>query len=156
MTRQAFRIVKARLANTAFTGEGARLNGGRWNSPGVPMIYAASTISLAILEMLVHLQSRDLLLKYVLIPVTFDDSLVAEVGRKSLPRDWRASPVASEVQEIGDQWIAAHSSAVLRVPSAVVPTEANYLLNPNHPDFAEITVGEKQSIRLDPRLIKAP
>jgi len=150
--RQAFRIVKARLAKEAFSGEGARLYGGRWNSPGSPVIYTASSISLAMLEMLVHIQSRDLLSKYVVFQVEFDESLVTEIDLKSLPSDWHTSPVAPEVQSVGDQWIASNASAVLRVPSALVDSESNYLLNPHHPQFKKIVVGKPQSIQFDPRL----
>ncbi|MEQ9411351.1 MAG: RES family NAD+ phosphorylase [Fuerstiella sp.] len=152
MKLQAFRIVKARLAGQAFTGEGARRYGGRWNRPGSLVVYVASTRSLAMLEMLVHLQARQLLLSYVVFPVEFDDSLVTDVDRQSLPRDWRSSPVALEVQQIGDRWIASGVSPALRVPSVIVDSEFNYLLNPAHPKFSRITIGKKQPIIFDPRL----
>lgn len=152
MKLQGFRIVKARLARHAFTGDGARRYGGRWNSPGSPVIYLASTTSLAMLEMLVHLHARDLLSAYVVFPVEFEDTLVTEVDRKALPRDWRSSPASPQVQYIGDQWIAASASAVLRVPSAIVDHEFNYLLNPMHAQFGEIAIGKKQPIKFDPRL----
>ena len=75
MKRRAWRIVKAKHAATAFDGEGARLFGGRWNSPGTRMIYTSATLSLAALESLVHL-SPPVLFKYVAIPVEFDESLI--------------------------------------------------------------------------------
>lgn len=152
MKVQAYRIVKDRLAKDAFTGEGARLYGGRWNSPGRPVVYTASSASLAMLEMLVHLEARDLLRKYVLMEVEFHDSLVTAVNPQSLPGDWRSSPPAPEVQQFGDDWAASNNSAVLRVPSVIVPRESNYLLNPRHPQYGEITIGKKQPIEFDPRL----
>lgn len=86
MTIHAFRIVKAKHAATAFTGIAARKFGGRWNSVGVPMIYAAASASLAILEMLVHLQSHELMQRYVLFDVAFDESMVGEIGPADLPK----------------------------------------------------------------------
>jgi len=149
---RAFRVVKARHAPDAFTGEGARLFGGRWNSPGVPVIYTASSISLALLELLVHLHARSRLQDYGLFPVDFDEALVTTLDRSALPRDWRAAPAPIDVQRIGDAWAASRESAVLRVPSAVVEQEDNYLLNPNHPQFNQIAIGKQQTIELDPRL----
>jgi RES domain-containing protein len=149
---QAYRIVKRDLAKSAFDGEGARAYGGRWNGPGVPMVYTSSTVALAMLEMLVHLQSRELLFSYVVYPITFDEKFVTAVDLKSLPRDWRASPVPPAVQQVGDDWVASDSSAVLRVPSVIVPDEVNYLLNPNHAQFSKIQMGKKQSVQFDPRL----
>jgi RES domain-containing protein len=154
MTVSAWRIVKARHAAKAFTGQGAKDYGGRWNSPGVPVIYVAGSAALAMLEMLVHLQSHDLLKRYVLFEVTFDLSLVTSVRPTTLPRTWKRSPPPPAVQLVGDSWIADARSAVLRVPSVIVPNEWNYLLNPAHADFRKITIGPKQPARFDPRLIK--
>lgn len=134
------------------SGEGARLNGGRWNSQGVSLVYVASSIPLAMLETLVHIHSSALLKKYVVIPVEFDSKLVREVDRKKLPTDWDASPVAPDVQAVGDDWVASGASAVLKVPSAVVDSEFNYLLNLHHPDFSKIKIGKSEPIRFDPRL----
>lgn len=152
MTIHAFRIVKARYAPSALSGEGAREFGGRWNSPGRPAVYASSSVALAMMEMLVHLQSSQLLLSYVIIPVTFDRRLLQDVDPKDLPDDWRVSPPPTHVQSIGDAWLASASAAVLRVPSAVVPEEFNYLLNPLHPDFPKIGVGKPKAVTFDTRL----
>lgn len=152
MTQAGHRIVKARLANQAFSGEGARLHGGRWNRPGSPVVYVASTRSLAMLEMLVHLPSRAILARYVVFSVAFDRALVTDVSREDLPDDWRSSPPSPEVQAIGDRWIASSASAVLRVPSVVVEGEFNCLLNPRHKDFEAIDIGPSEPLRFDPRL----
>lgn len=154
MTIHAWRIVKARHAAQAFSGEGARQSGGRWNSPGVAVVYAAGSASLAMLEVLVHLQSQELLKKYVLFEVTFDESLLTTIDLKSLPRTWRRSPPPTAAQHVGDQWITGGASAVLRVPSTIVLGEWNYLLNPAHKDFSSIAIGPRQPARFDPRLIK--
>jgi RES domain-containing protein len=154
VTVRAWRIVQAEHAATAFSGDGARKHGGRWNSPGLPVVYTAGSISLAMLEMLVHLPSQALLKRYVLFEVTFDEALVTAIDPQTLPRTWRTFPPPAAVQQIGDAWLPAEGSAVLRVPSVLVPDESNYLLNPAHRDFARITIGPKQPARLDPRLIR--
>ena len=153
MSVHAWRIVKAKNAASAFTGEGARLWGGRWTSPGVPAVYVAGSISLAMLEMLVHLQAEELLARYVLFEVTFEEAMAITVAPDSLPQTWRRSPPLSAIQRIGDEWITAGRSPVLRVPSVVVPSEYNYVLNPGHPGFTRITVGQRQPVRLDRRLL---
>jgi len=148
----AIRIVKSAYAATAFDGEGARLYGGRWNSPGAAMVYTAESASLAALELLVHLQNSHLLMSWSTISASFDDSLVEVIGAAQLPPDWARYPAPSALQQIGDQWLAEQRTAVLRVPSAVVPNESNFLINPNHPDFRRITFGSPESFRFDPRL----
>ncbi|MCC6581607.1 MAG: RES family NAD+ phosphorylase [Phycisphaeraceae bacterium] len=156
MKIHAWRIIKSKHAAKAFTGIGAKTYGGRWNSPGTAVIYTAGGVSLAILEMLVHLQNQVLMHRYVIFEVVFDASLVTTLNPAKLPKAWRKSPSPPTVQQMGDNWIVAGNSAVLRVPSAIVPEESNYLLNPEHPDYARIVIGLKKPIRLDPRLVSSP
>jgi RES domain-containing protein len=148
----AWRITKHRHLNSAFTGEGARLFGGRWNSPGTSMIYVAQSQSLAVLEVLVHLDSAAILEKYVLLRVDFDEARVTDLKKSTLPPTWRADPPPVETQAIGDQWVAEEKSLVLRVPSTLVPGESNFLLNPLHPDFKTLKIFKPQSFSFDPRL----
>ncbi len=150
---RAWRIVKTTFSADAFSGEGARLYGGRWNSAGVAMVYTAGSKSLATLELLVHLDSSMRLPSYSICPVDFDDSLVEVVDPAVLPLDWRQSPPPTSLQVIGNDWISRQSSAVLRVPSAVEPDENNYLINPVHRDFKKLSIGSMNSLSLDPRLI---
>lgn len=148
----AWRITKRKHARNAFTGEGAREFGGRWNNPGTAIVYTAQSQSLAALEMMVHLDSSELLGKYVLIGVEFDQSLIRPVERSAMPRRWRSDPLPPEVRSIGDDWVLAGSSAVLQVPSALVPGEDNFLLNPEHRDFTQLRFGKPLTFRFDPRL----
>lgn len=150
----AWRITKRKHAKNAFTGEGAREFGGRWNHPGTAVVYTAQSQSLAALEMLVHLDSSELLEKYVLIGVEFEQSLVQPVEPSALPRHWRSDPPPPEVRSIGDDWIRAGSSVVLQVPSALVPGESNFLLNPEHRDFAGLRFGKPLAFRFDHRLTR--
>ncbi len=148
----SWRIVKAAYAATAMDGEGARVNGGRWNSPGTALVYTAESRALAALELLAHLQSSEILQSYVTIPVTFDAALIRSDDRARLPAGWSASPPPAALKRIGDLWAAEKRSAVLQVPSAIVPDEHNFLLDPAHPDFASVEVGEASAFRFDRRL----
>lgn len=150
----AWRIVKKRGAANAFDGEGARLFGGRWNSPGVAVVYVASSRSLAALEMAVHLDRSMLLASFVLIPCRFDERLVTTVNRSTLPAQWRRDPASSTLAAIGDGWVKAGESAVLQVPSAIVEAETNFLLNPAHGDFRLIKIGAAEDFEFDPRLAR--
>ena len=149
---EAWRIVKARHAATAFTGEGAARTGGRWNSRGVPVVYTSSTKSLAALESLVHL-NPPVRFKYVAIRVKFDDALVETVPLKVLPPNWRVEPPPPSSQRIGDDWVLEGRSAVLALPSVIVSGEPNFLLNPAHPDFKRISIGKPERFTFDPRLL---
>jgi RES domain-containing protein len=150
----AWRIVKNRHAEKAFDGEGARLYGGRWNSPGVAVVYGSESRALATLEVLAGLQTNSPLLEYVLIPAEFEDSLVVVVELEELPADWSRNPPPPSTQQLGDDWIASGASVVLKVPSALVPQESNYLFNPRHPAFSEVRIGQPQRLAMDPRLIR--
>lgn len=153
MTVSAWRIVKRKLAKDAFSGEGARLYGGRWNSPGVSVVYAAQSQSLAALELLVHLENSELLYEYVVIEARFDSSLITRIAQSDLPVDWRASPAPASARAIGDAWIAGEPSPVLELPSAVIPAENIFLLNPQQSAFAKIEIGSPVDFEFDPRLI---
>jgi RES domain-containing protein len=150
----AWRIVKARHAANAFDGEGARVEGGRWNSPGTPVVYTSQSAALAALELLVHLGRGSILRAYVLVPCTFDEAVVSRLDRQRLPRNWRSYPAPPDLQSIGDEWVKSGRSAVLEVPSAVIETESNYLLNPHHRDFHAVALLTSQPFEFDLRLLK--
>lgn len=139
-------------AADASSGEDARLYGGRWNSPGIAMVYTAGSVSLATLELLVHLGNTSLLPSFSTCPVDFDDSLVELLDLATLPPDWNQSPAPTSLQPIGDDWISRASSVVLRVPSAVIANKHNYLINPAHTDFEKLAIGSMEALKLDPRL----
>lgn len=149
----AWRIVKARHSDRAFAGDGARMYGGRWNSPGLAVIYMSESIALAVLEILVHLGQQRMLHSYHLGSAHFDESLVQTLDTKALPRAWRSSPAPARLQQIGNEWLASGSAAVLRVPSVITgDRESNYLLNPRHPEFSAIELHRPESFWFDPRL----
>lgn len=154
MTLTAWRITKRKHARNAFDGAGARKYGGRWNSPGNAVVYTSQSQSLAVLEVLVHLDGPELLESYVLIPVSIDDSLVKKIEIRELPRNWRVHPAPKRLSAIGDQWLRAGASAVLRAPSALLPAESNFLLNPNHSDFHKLVIGDPLPFQFDSRMAK--
>ena len=149
---EAWRIVKAKHAATAFSGEGAAKTGGRWNSRGVPVVYASSTKSLAALETLVHL-NPPVPFKYVAFRLQFDAALVENIPLNRLPADWRVEPPPPSTNAIGDAWLREVRSAVLALPSVIVPGELNYLLNPAHPAFKKISISKPEGFIFDPRLL---
>ena len=151
MTR-VWRIVREDHGYTSFDGEGAWRFGGRWNSRGTRTVYTSATLSLAALETLVHL-NPPVAFKYVAIPIEFDEALVETFATSDLPADWNEEPPPPSTAEIGDRWVKESRSAVLELPSVIIPAEPNYLLNPTHSDFKRIRIGKPTSFSFDPRLI---
>jgi len=148
-----WRLVTARFENSAFSGEGARIYGGRWNRKGTPVVYASGTQSLAMLEMLV--QDEPLRARYVVIEARIPNAVrIERISVGDLPLDWRHIGARGKLQAIGTAWVRKGSSAVLGVPSAIIPAEANYLLNPLHPDFQRIRISKPVKFETDLRLIK--
>ena len=148
-----WRLVTKHRRADAFTGEGARLYGGRWNRKGIPMIYTAQSQALAMVEMLV--QDEPLRARYVFIPADIPESLTIErIGLKQLPKNWRSAQQIEWLREYGSKWALSKRTVVLAVLSAVVPTEINYLMNPLHPSFSQIKIGKMLSFITDPRLLR--
>ncbi len=157
-TVEAFRIYKSRYASSAMTGEGAKKFGGRWNSKDVAVVYCSSSLALAQLETLVHLKGSLPPGGFEFLRIAFPQKWIKHrievIDLENFGFDWRDYPSHVQLREIGDEWIASSKSLVLQVPSAVSPTESNYLLNPAHPDFPKITVGTASPVKWDARLLK--
>jgi len=147
-----WRIVKEKHAASAFSGEGARIYEGRWNSAGVRMVYCSEHMSLAALEILVHIQPVTMRDRFRVFRASWDEAMMASIDVKSLPKGWNAHPPSAISKEIGDEWIHSGRSAVLRVPSVIVLQEGTLLLNPKHRDFPKIKIKDQGSFSLDPRL----
>ena len=116
------------------------------------MVYAAGSLSLALLEIIVHLEFKEALKLYKAIPVEIPEDLLQSIDPAKLPADWSASPPRSCTQFIGNCWMEQQASAVLQVPSALVPNESNYLLNPAHSEFGQIHLGTPIDLPVDPRV----
>lgn len=150
MTVTTWRITHRKFSATAFTGIGASIAGGRWNPKRSLMVYTSESMALATLEMRVHIGSAGVLGSYVLIPCTFDSSLMTTFDPATLPHGWTRNQ--SITRQVGADWLSSGKSAVLRVPSAVVPIGWNYLLSPSHPDFKKVKIGHPVPFLFDTRL----
>ena len=149
----AWRIVRAAHVNSAFTGEGARVYGGRWNSQGTAVIYVSEHESLAALELLVHLTPLPADDRYRSFRIEWEDKLTEYFPVKNLRANWNAEPPTVQTMQIGDDWVHAGKSVALAVPSVLSTSEMNFLLNPKHPDFKKIKISQPVEFRFDSRLL---
>ena len=149
-----WRICRRRYAADSASGEGARLYGGRWNSRGVPMVYASTSLALAAVETFVNLepnlQPKDLISIEGNIP---DGLEISRVDLKTLPANWRETRDES-LRRFGDDWIRAGQTAALLVPSAAIRGEWNVLLNLVHGDFSKIRFRKPQPFEFDVRMFR--
>jgi RES domain-containing protein len=148
-----YRIVKTKRAHD-LSGEGARMYGGRWNSVGTPAIYTACSVSLATLEILVHTTLNFIPGNLVLVSIELPDSLsVKTIKNSELAKNWFRYPAPLSCAKIGDRWIRTGETVALRVPSAIIPDsdEYNYLLNPLHPEFKQVSVHRIKPYSFDRR-----
>ncbi len=148
-----WRIVRAARGKSAFSGEGARLYGGRWNSRGTAVIYVSEHESLAALELLVHLTPLSPNDRYQSFRIEWDDKLTEYFPVKNLPAHWNAGPPIFQTMQIGDEWVRKGKSVALALPSVLSTSEINFLLNPKHPDFIKIKVSPPIEYRFDSRLL---
>lgn len=138
-----------RLCNREFKtldGEGARLYGGRWNSVGIPVVYTSEHLSLCLLEQLVHLSINTLPVNWVALKIEIPDKISGE-EMTLLPK------TDLEAKRIGDRWVRSNKSLFLKVPSSIIQTEYNFLINPAHPRVREIKIIEATPFVLDSRLL---
>lgn len=149
-----WRVSKAKFADKSFSGEGARLFGGRWNFVGIPMIYTSPSLALAAMEFFVHLDPSDAPRDLVSVMAGFPDDLPTErVDALQLPADWRK--IDNEyLQKLGSNWANSRRTVALIVPSAVIDGELNVLLNPAHPDFSKLKIDSAKPFHFDERMFK--
>lgn len=148
-----YRITHPRHAYD-ITGTGAKLYGGRWNSAGKPVVYTSSTISLAMLETLTHTDVEWLKKPFSLNILHIPDQLHIEtIPADLLPATWKNFPYSPETVDYGNRWLDSRLNPILKVPSAVNSFEDNYLLNPLHPEFHQVSVEDVKEFRFDLRLV---
>lgn len=145
-----FRIVQARWAASAMDGEGARMHGGRWNSPGMPAVYLAESRALAALEIVVHAPREVLGLDWSLLEVEVPDKLIERVS--SLPKHWQAMPWSIAARTHGDAWLQRGGLA-MSLPSVVIPEESVLLVNPRCRDYGKLKVSRPSVFRFDGRIV---
>ena len=149
---RAWRITHQRYTEKAFTGEGAYLYGGRWNNPGYRIVYLSNSIALATLEILVNGVQPAEINNYVHISVDMPEQLITVLEDDALPDDWKKDPIPESSKKIGESWVDTQKSLVLRVPSAVVVEEYNFLINPLHQDYPKLIIGSAKRYPFDERL----
>jgi RES domain-containing protein len=151
-----WRLTRMTHADEPLTGEGAQRFGGRWNHPGTPVVYTSATLSLAVLEFLVNLPIIDLPNDLVSIRIDVPDGLnQTNIVVDDLPDNWRAFPAIEDLRDIGTDWVRESKTAVLAVPSVVIPNELNYVINPAHRDVNRLEVVSIEPFALDTRLLHA-
>jgi RES domain-containing protein len=144
-----YRITKTIYANRLVASGGAA----RWNRAGQFVLYTAATRALACLENVVHRSGEGLTADFRVMIIDVPDSLSMEtVSVDTLPTDWYDFQRYAICQQIGGEWLQQSRSAVLKVPSAIIPHESNYLLNPAHPDFSRIDLFRTERFTFDPRI----
>jgi RES domain-containing protein len=152
---RVYRILRKLYSKQPFDGEGPYRFGGRWSSPGVRLAYAAEHLSLAMLEYFVHIDPdhppRDLAVVEADVP---DNVPRLSIDPKDLPANWRQVPAPAALAGFGDEFVHSERAAVLTVPSALAPTESNWLINPRHPAFAKIRVLPAQDFHYDARFFQ--
>ena len=150
-----WRIAKKKYASSAFDGEGSKRRGGRWTPKGFPAVYTAQTESLAALEQFVQLGDEGQNIKFVCFKVAIPEEVrIEEIDIASLPANWKDTPAPDSLKAYGAGWLARGESPVLKVPSALISSECNYILNPLHPDFQKIIIGSPEEFCYDPRMWK--
>ena len=152
---RAWRLTMRLFADTAFTGKGAFDYGGRWNHPGAAVVYLSSTLPLAALETLIRLNRKTVRTEFVSFEIGMPDSVkIVKLDPRTLPAGWKRERHLAYTRNVGTQWALKNESAVLQVPSALIPSECNYVLNPKHPHFKKIIIHKPQPFSFDPRLRK--
>jgi RES domain-containing protein len=147
-----FRLVQARWAASAMTGEGARIAGGRWNPPGLPAVYLAGSRALAALEIVVHAPREVLPLEWRLFEVEVPEEMIETASPRRLPGDWQTLPSSTGARRFGEAWLRAGVALALKLPSVIIPEEPVLLVNPQHPDAARLRVSKANCFHFDPRL----
>ena len=151
---RAFRLVRKKYPNP-LSGEGASRSGNRWNSKGTALIYCADSRALAMAEVAVHLSLGLLPKDYEMVELEIPVQVsLRSLAPAHLPVGWNSFPHLLQTQRIGDEFVAATESCVLKVPSAVVPGDFNYLLNPAHPDFERIQIKSRVDFPFDSRFFE--
>lgn len=147
-----YRIAKCTYVND-LTGTGARLYGGRWNSIGKPMVYLASSRALAVLEVLVHLSPTMFPGGFCIAQIEVPDNSFQSVEIKQLPVNWQDISPPTALKKVGDGFLKQQDKLLLKVPSAIVAEEYNYLLNPLHPEISKVKLIKQLPFNFDERLV---
>jgi RES domain-containing protein len=145
-----YRLTSGEFIND-LSGTGAKLYGGRWNSPGLPALYTTEHISMAVLEILVHVKSYKRPLDYHLVTINLPENAQAtSIEQQKLKASWKDD--IAYAQFMGDEFLRTKQSLVLKVPSAIIEQENNFIINPAHPDASRIRIQSSKVFIFDKRL----
>lgn len=148
-----WRITRSQHASSAFSGTGAEKTGGRWNFKGFPMVYASENLSLAALEVFVHVPPGLIPDDMISISAVLPDSVsLLRLDASNLVATWREYPAPIELQQLGTEWLIEKKSLLMIAPSAINPMENNLLLNPMHPEIKRLRIATQQPFQFDPRM----
>ncbi len=149
-----YRVCRNQYLND-LTGNGARIHGGRWNSPGIPAIYTSGSKSLAMLESLTNTPPAILQNDFSILTIEISGRLVIdEILLQDLPANWDIYPAPVIIVKTGDKWLLEAKTLLLKVPSAIIPSEHNYIINPLHKDLQKVKVTAKERLQIDKRIEK--
>jgi len=149
-----YRLCRKAHAND-LSGRGAELNGGRWNGKGMTMVYTSASRALCLVEIMVHVPAGIIPKDYYLVSISIPDNThIIAIDPKDLPDNWSKNPVPASTQKMGNAFIARQEALVLKVPSAIVKDEWNYLINPSHKDFKKVKITSIELFSFDTRLFK--
>ena len=146
-----YRIGKTRYARDLM-GEGARLNGGRWNHVMTACLYTAESRSLAVLEYTVNVNIDEIPRALSLTTLEIPDPSIEIYSEAQLPGDWKAAPAPTSTRDFGTQWLKAAKSLVMKIPSAVIPEEWNMIINPLHPGIKDCKIIDVRDFVYDVRI----
>lgn len=147
-----WRLVKSRRADQVLSGDGARLFGGRWNHAGSRIVYTSSSLSLAALEVFVHLHGHEANMSFAAVQLSIPDDAVEVLSRTELPNGWRSSPAPDACKDLGSTWAWSQRALTLIVPSIIVPQETNILISVDHPLYKRVKVSSTEEFVFDERM----
>lgn len=150
---KVFRLSKAEFSGD-LSGKGAEIAGGRWNPKGIPVVYTSDSRALCMAEVAVHLPVGLIPKDYKIVEIEIPEDKILEVSKESLPENWNAYPEIIETKKIGEEWVKSSEFLILKVPSAVVEGDFNYLINPRNKDINQVKINSVKEFRFDSRLFQ--
>jgi RES domain-containing protein len=150
---KVFRLSKAEFSRD-LSGKGAEIAGGRWNPRGVPVVYTSDSRALCMAEVAVHIPVGFIPKDYKIVEIEIPEDKILEVSKENLPENWNAFPEIMETKKIGEEWVKRSEFLILKVPSAVVEGDFNYLINPQNTDINQVKISSVKDFRFDSRLFQ--
>jgi len=148
-----YRITREKYQHD-ISGTGSKIHGGRWNPIGMKALYASESKALSILELLVHTRKDLVPPRYKMLLIKIPYEHIEKIkGIKNLPKDWRKNPPLDELKEMGEEMLVNQNNLVIKVPSRIIPSEFNIVINPNHKDFKKVKIKDIEDFELDERLL---